>query len=142
MESSITVLDMARSLARHSATRQALITDNVANADTPGFKAQDIKPFAEIYRAPGGEAPRTSFVPAATRAGHTGGGAQASGMAGLPGMEVLQRTKVGAPSANGNTVSLEDQMARGAEIKLHHDMALGIMRKSMDILRATLGRRG
>ncbi|MEL6478756.1 MAG: hypothetical protein AAFR17_15610, partial [Pseudomonadota bacterium] len=128
--------------ARHASTRQALVTDNIANADTPKFRAKDVKPFADIYEAPGAQLPRAHFVPAASRPGHTGGIELSSGNAGLPGMEALEITQIGAASTSGNTVSLEDQMVRGAEAKLNHDMALTIMRKSMDMLRATLGRRG
>ncbi|MEM8699541.1 MAG: hypothetical protein AAGF44_10245, partial [Pseudomonadota bacterium] len=120
----------------------ALVTDNIANADTPRFKAKDVRPFADIYQAPGTDLPRPHFIPASTRPGHTSGVELASGGAGLPGMEALEITKVGASSTSGNTVSLEDQMVRGAEAKITHDMALGVMRKSMEMLRATLGRRG
>ena len=140
MDSAITILDMAQSLARHSSMRQALVTDNIANADTPSFRAKDIKPFSEIYEEPGAELPRAHFVPASSRPGHTGGIEVSSGSAGLPGLEILDTTRLGAASTNGNTVSVEDQMVRGAEAKINHDMALGIMRKSMDMLRATLGR--
>lgn len=140
MESRITILDMAQSLARHSAVRQNLITENIANADTPRYRARDVQPFAEIYQAPGGDAPRGAFEPAATRPGHSGQETRASGTAGLGSLEVREITRIGAASSNGNTVAIEDQMIRGSQTKAGHDMALAIMRTSMNILRATLGR--
>ena len=48
------------------------------------------------------------------------------------------RTAPGPP--NGNTVSLEDQMMRSADARQSHDLALGVYRKTMDIMRNSLGR--
>ncbi|MEM9097748.1 MAG: flagellar basal body protein [Pseudomonadota bacterium] len=133
---------MARSLTRHAATRQALITENVANADTPNYRARDVLPFAEVYSAPGEADRATAFKPVATRGGHTGFERDASGLAGLRQMEALAISQVGADSPNGNTVAVEDQLGRAAEARLKHEMALGILQKSMGMLRATLGRTG
>ena len=36
-------------MAGHAAQRQALISQNVANADTPGFVGKQLPPFAVIY---------------------------------------------------------------------------------------------
>ena len=33
-------------------------------------------------------------------------------------------------------------MVRGAEVRQSHDLALGVYRKTMDILRTSLGRQG
>ena len=38
----IETLRMASSLTAHAAERQKLIAQNVANADTPGFRARDL----------------------------------------------------------------------------------------------------
>ncbi|MEM9736424.1 MAG: FlgB family protein [Pseudomonadota bacterium] len=137
--SEITIVDMAQSLARHASIRQGLVTQNIANADTPGYRAQDVRSFAELYRAPGGESPRGVFVPAASRPGHPDEASQRGGD-GLEELEAFELTQLGAAQPNGNTVSIEDQMARSAEVKLSHDMALTIMRKAMDLMRASLGR--
>ena len=43
---------MAQALAAQSGSRMAVIAQNVANADTPGYKAKDVPAFAdEIGRA-------------------------------------------------------------------------------------------
>ena len=79
------------------------------------------------------------FVGRATRPGHAFASAES-----LAGVESETRfiTAVGASSPNGNTVSLEDQMSRAAETKINHDMALGVWRSALGILRASLGRGG
>ena len=44
----------------------------------------------------------------------------------------------GAETPNGNSVSLEDQMMRAAEVRQEHEMALGVYSKALDILRTTV----
>lgn len=149
----LTILSMAKQMAHHSSTRQSLVSENVANADTVGFRARDLRPFAEIYaertgeavgggprRPPSPEAP--GFSAAATRPGHAGYDpiGERALIARPPSSEPQVIAKLGAESTNGNTVSIEDQMARGATAVAHHQMAVGILRKSMDLLRMSIGR--
>ena len=63
----IDTLRMASSLTAHASARQGLAARNVANADTPGFRAHDLGRFAETYRS----APATELR--ATRPGHASG---------------------------------------------------------------------
>ena len=49
------------------AQRQKVLAGNIANADTPGFKARDFDFAAALAEAKGGSSPRT---PSATHAGH------------------------------------------------------------------------
>jgi flagellar basal-body rod protein FlgB len=68
----IETLRMASSLTAHAAERQKLIAQNVANADTPGFRARDLAGFAETYRS------RVSAEMRGTRPGHLTGAAGAA----------------------------------------------------------------
>ena len=54
---------LAGALANHAADRQAVVAENVANADTPGYRARDLRPFAELME-------RGDMPMAVTRAGH------------------------------------------------------------------------
>lgn len=123
------LLTLASSLAAHAAGRQSAIARNVANADTPGYRAQDLADFAETYRAQDAGALRQ------TRAGHLGAPAAAGEIA------AIQRADQGTLSPNGNSVSLETEMVKAVEVKRQHDLALAIYGKSLAILRASLGRR-
>ncbi|SEM46460.1 flagellar basal-body rod protein FlgB [Gemmobacter aquatilis] len=120
------IVRMAQAMASHAAARQAEIARNIAHADTPGYKAQDLAPFAEAYAADGGTL-------RATRTGHLG-------VDSTPGTETQTRRPRGAASPDGNTVSLEAEMMRSAEVRQQHDLALSIYRSSARILRTSLGR--
>ncbi len=122
------VLAIASSLSAHAAARQALIAVNVANADTPGYRARDIADFAATYR----EADVAGMT--RTRPGHVGGDDSA---ANAP----AARVSLSEMSPNGNSVSLETEMVKSAEVQREHDLALAVYGKSLDILRASLGRR-
>lgn len=125
MFQSLKIVGMAHAMAEHAASRQGLVARNIANADTPAYKAQDLAPFADTFRE--GGALRT------TRPGHAGGGDAAQA-------QVVRAALSGDP--NGNTVSLDREMVRAVEIRQEHDMALSIYRASADILRASLGKQG
>lgn len=116
---------MAQSLAAHSGARMAVIAQNVANADTPGYKAKDLPGFAEVF------ATDDSHM-RATRAGHL----TAASMAAMPAAE----TANGREAPNGNSVSLEGEMVKSVEARQNHDMALAIYRATSDVIRASLGR--
>lgn len=126
MFSDLKMLHTAASLARHSVERHAQIAENIANADTPGFKAKDLEPFSEAYarseRQAAMQAPGSNFAQSAFRAERI----DASGIA----------------SPNGNTVSLEDQVTRSTAAMRDHDTAITIYTKALSMLRATLGPRG
>ena len=77
--------------------------------------------------------------PTASRAGRRGPGHIDFG-ADARGFEAEEIAAFGAETPNGNSVSLEDQMIRAAEVRQSHDLALGVYRKTMDILRTSLGR--
>ena len=46
----LNVFKIAHAMATHAGQRQAVIAQNVANADTPGYAAQDIQPFSRGYQ--------------------------------------------------------------------------------------------
>ena len=124
----IEMLRMARAMGQHAAQRQTVVARNIANADTPGYKARDIEPFEEGYRRAAFGALRATdprhlqtpdWSPAAARPVFQDGGA----------------------SPNGNSVSLEEEMLKAAELKREHDLSLGIYRSALDLMRTSTGRR-
>ena len=128
MLENIDVLRMARTMAAHAGHRQALVARNVANAETPGYKAVDLTPFADIHAGTASQMTRT-------RTGHVWTD-RASGS--RPGWAVQADTRT-APSPDGNTVTLEHEMLRMVEVRQQHDLALSIYRSTLGVLRSSLG---
>lgn len=115
------IMRLSQAMARHAAERQVVISQNVANADTPGFRARDVEPFGAFVQRPG--------VADAARTGQWQDMAQ------------IRRFETPDPqSPNGNSVSLEREMMRAAETRQAHDMALAVYGSARGILRAALGR--
>ena len=120
------VFSQSASLARHAGTRQALASENIANADTPGYRAKDIPDF-ELTQS------TSSQRPYATRPGHAGTDARSTFRA--------RSISTESENPNGNEVSLESEMVRAAEAERSHDMAMTLYSKSLDLLRMSLGGR-
>jgi flagellar basal-body rod protein FlgB len=118
---------MAEALADHAASRLDLIARNVAQADTPGYKAMDLPAFAKVY------ADSSEHGMRATRSGHFTSAQEA--------LEPVAQPAKGEASPNGNTVSLAQEMVKSVEVRQDHDMALAVYRSAQDILRISLGRK-
>lgn len=131
MSSQIALLKLASSLGSYAFARQGVIAQNIANADTPNYKAQDFEKFTKAAD----QALAGDHGLRRTRPGHIGYGDRYAEFA------LRERGAFGSQSPNGNTVSLEDQMIRSAEIQQQHDLALGVYTKSIAIMRASLGKR-
>lgn len=128
MFTELNVFKLSHAMATHAGKRQALVSQNIANADTPDYHAKDIKPFAEAFTS--GVAPEDMR---ASRDGHLNG---ASGNA----LDwAVSSTDAGA-DPNNNSVSVELEILKGVEVKRQHDRALAIYKSSMNILRTSIGR--
>ena len=101
------------------ARRTEVIANNLANADTPGFKARDLDFRTALARASGDKA--TSGVHlSTTQAGHIGGAASAEA-AGNP--DLKYRTPL-APALDGNTVDAQLEQAAFAENAVRYQATL------------------
>lgn len=111
--------------------RTELLAKNVANVDTPNYRAQDLKGtnFAEIL------ARNTSAsVPRSTNAMHL------TGTSGDGAFRVEEVADKGASKLNGNTVGLEDQMVKLGVSQNEYQLSLNLYRKHIDLLRLAIGR--
>jgi len=124
----LNVFKISYAMATHAGTRQALVSQNIANSDTPDYQAKDIRPFTEVFARRG----TTSGDMISTRASHLNGSAN--------GMQWAITTDDSNADPSGNTVSIEEQILNGVEAKRQHDRALAIYRSSMNILRTSLGK--
>lgn len=123
----LSITRMASALAEQSANRMQLIARNVAQANTPGYKAMDLPSFSQVYEdsADGGMR--------ATRPGHfTSVDAVAT---------PIPQPSRGAASPDGNTVSVEQEMVKSVMARQDHDMAMAVYSATREITRASLGRK-
>lgn len=129
MLSDLEIFRMASGMARHANARLAVVATNIAHVDTPNYRSKDIASFAEALR----RAPRAPTL-RQTRPQHLGGSAGA--------MDLTPREDRDAVKGlNGNTVSLETEMLRSAELGQQHETALAIYRSALKIVRGSLGPR-
>ena len=125
MQNTLDIFKTASAMASHAGARQAIVARNIANADTPGFHAQDIAPFEQTMQSTPVEMRRT-------RPGHGTGNETA--------FAARLTTTDTEPSPNGNTVALEDELLKSVSISRDHDKALAIYRHAMTVLRTSLGK--
>jgi len=109
--------------------RQQVVAQNVANSDTPGYVARDLKAFsfkAQMDAASG----LRPVAPAQTNAAHMAGTA--------PRREGAWKA-VASPDSettlDGNQVVLEEQMIKMTEARMSYDAAIGFYQKSLSLLR-------
>jgi flagellar basal-body rod protein FlgB len=85
------------------AVRQNAISGNIANANTPGFRAQDVQPFEMALE-------QAQLAMSATQPGHL-----ASGPPGTPATE-LRRSDPWEVTHSGNNISLEQELLKAGEV--------------------------
>lgn len=131
MFENLEIFKISHAMAVHAGQKQAVAAQNVANSDTPEYKARDLAPFAETYQ--NNMANRDMSGQRSTRQNHLHG--SPSGSEATP---IIDDSTVASP--NGNTVSLEGEMLKSLDAKRQHDRAMAIYKSSLNILRASLRR--
>ena len=119
--------------------RQQVIASNMANADTPGFKASEVNFASALARATGetGTRPMAAAVTInTTRSGHidTSGGAGAA---------VLSTTDLGPrgsaqPSIDGNTVDMDAERAAFADNTVRYEASFSFLNHQIKTLMSAI----
>jgi flagellar basal-body rod protein FlgB len=119
------LFELASSQARWLELRQSTIAVNVANANTPGFKARDVEPFNKVLDA-------TPVRLAMTSPSHMQ----------LSATETDTRATAKKDSwdvvYSGNSVSLEQEMIKGGDVSQGYSLNTAIMRSFHRMLLAGL----
>ncbi|MCR9220683.1 MAG: flagellar basal body rod protein FlgB [Alphaproteobacteria bacterium] len=113
--------------------RQRVLAQNIANADTPGYRARDIEPI-DFDRALKGQ--QGALQLAVTSPAHV---TSASGQESFRSVRNRSPYEV-APA--GNQVVIEEQMMRLSETAGDFELTTGLYRKYMGLYRMALGRSG
>lgn len=98
-------------------SRQELLASNIANADTPGYKARDINFASALKNAVAGSSVKLPM--ATSSAMHLEGNANSS-ILGAP----VQYRRPDQPSADGNTVNMDTERAQFADNALHYEASV------------------
>jgi flagellar basal-body rod protein FlgB len=106
--------------------RQRVLSENVSNADTPGYRPRDISDFRQVLARTAPDLVRTSdrhLSPAS-------------------GPQVRRDRTTAEVAPNGNAVSLDREALRIAETDQAHALTLGLHRRWSAMYRTALGRGG
>ena len=127
---------------KHLADRQRVIAQNIANSETPGFKARDVAApdFSELLaQQTGGRSGSPSI--ARPRVMLTGAmsalGARAPRGGGIQLDHDVSETK-----PDGNNVTVDDQLLKMGQIQADFTAMTNLYRKQQSLLKTALGRGG
>jgi flagellar basal-body rod protein FlgB len=107
--------------------RQRVLAQNIAHADTPGYRPRDLPDFARLVARQGG----TAVGLARTDQRHLAAAQEPRGR--------VDRQATDA-SPNGNAVSLDREAVKVADIDTAHALAIGLHRRWLGLFRTALGR--
>ncbi len=115
MTSPVYLFDLASRQAQWLAARQTTISGNIANANTPGYRAKDVEPFAEILD-------KTKLAMTATSSGHIGFDAS------RPNATKVKKSDTWDTVYSKNSVSLEQEMIKAGEVNRQHSLNTSIVK--------------
>ncbi len=110
------LFDLAPKRLQWLATRQKVVSENIANADVSGYRAQDTQSFASYL-------------------------ADASGRTDLPDAKITEADVGWGMDMSGNNVVLEEQMMEANANAGQFKIAANLYRKAHEMLYAVAGRR-
>ena len=116
------------------ARRQEVLSANIANADTPNYKARDFEFSSSLSQAVerGRQSTSTSMSLASTSSRHMTGAAQAGGDS-----ELLYRTPTQS-SIDGNTVEMDVERVNFADNAMRYEANLTVLGSKIKTLLAAV----
>jgi len=115
-------------------TRQGLLAENVANAETPGYRGVDLAQYDFADRASGFSS--ATVTTTATQPLHFSVSSSEGGAFGAQRMANFEITP------EGNGVTLEDEMMKVTTNMMDYQAATSLYQKSIKILRTAMGKQG
>jgi flagellar basal-body rod protein FlgB len=117
----LALFSLASQNASWLSTRQATIANNVANANTPGYRAGDVQPFSAVLS-------HLNLPMATTSAGHI---QPASFGGGKVNVKTADSWDV---LYSGNSVDLEQEMMKAGDVNRAHSLNVNITRSFHQML--------
>lgn len=115
MTSPVYLFDLASRQAQWLAVRQSTISGNIANANTPSYRARDVAPFADVLD-------KTKLEMTATSAEHIGfSPSHAEGAR-------VKKADTWDTVYSKNSVSLEQELLKAGEVNRQHSLNTNIVK--------------
>jgi len=129
MYENLTVLGMARKALDWVAQRQEVLSENIANADSPGYIPSDLKElnFKNVLHT----VAQPAVLPTKTDPNHIVPQLQDPN-------EVVSEKKAYESSPDGNAVILEEQMDKLGTSKATYDQVTALFQKNISLLRLAI----
>lgn len=118
----------------YTSARAGVLAQNIANADTPGYRAQDVA--APDFKKVLANTPGKKLQMARTSAGHV-----APNMGGMS-FATYNRDSTYELSPTGNNVAVEEEMQRVAMNQGEYQRTLNLYRKTLTMFKTALGGQG
>ncbi|HXX07017.1 MAG TPA: flagellar basal body rod protein FlgB [Pseudolabrys sp.] len=131
----IPILSMLRSRLDWAQARQKVLAENVANSDSPKYRARDLAPlkFEEPLAAP----PTTIAAVSLTRTSESHIAGVGLSQSAYP----TGKTRTFDVRPTGNAVSLEEEMMKVANNQMDFQTATALYTRSLNLLKTALGKR-
>ncbi len=131
------ILGALKTRMKWHAERQVVLAQNVANAETPGFRAKDLKApdFRRMLEQAPARGVASADAPQRTHAAHMGG-------LSVSGSFASEESEAFEVTPEGNSVVLEDEMMKIAQNQIDHQMAVTVYARGIAMMKKAVGRSG
>jgi len=135
------LLSGIRTQLQHLSERQRVISQNIANSETPGYKSREVETpdFADLLDSTGGGTGAARI--ARPRIEITSGMAALGARAPQSG-HILMDKDISETKPDGNNITLEDQLLKMGQIQADFTALTNLYRKQQSLLKTALGKGG
>lgn len=117
--------------------RQSVLAQNIANADTPGYKARDIEsPDFKRMLKEASHGPAHPLRMTATHAGHMGSPSHSTAM------KTVLRPNTDELNPDGNNIVIEEEMSKVASNQAEYTKVLNLYGKTISMFKTAIGSSG
>lgn len=129
----IPIFSMLRTRLDWAQTRQRMLAENVANSDTPNYRARDLAPLKFPEPSQIAAATVSNVNLARTEGGHFGL---------IGGNRQFSESKAGYDvRPTGNAVNLEEEMMKVAANQMDYQAASALYTRSLGLIKTAIGKR-
>lgn len=127
---SIQLFELASKQAEWLSIRQQVVSTNIANANTPKYRAQDVTPFQSVLEA-------ANIPMARTNAAHIAGDALGSDNVEVKDEDL--NNEIGTQES-GNTVAVANELSKSGEIKRQFELNTQLTKAFHNMMLTAVGK--